>query len=276
MRGDIVRVGVVGLEPGRSWAARAHLPALRALSNDFVLSGVANSTFESATRAAEATEIPRAFESVAKMAASPEIDLIAVTVKVPHHASVVQTALASGKHVYCEWPLGNGLAEAEQLTQIAERSGVLAVVGTQAVLSPEVEELARLIEDGFIGEVLSTTIVARGGGWGGTIANERTDAYLLDPQFGATMLSIPFGHTVAASIKVLGDFDRVSSVLSTRRTTATAADTKASFPVTAPDQVLVSGILANGAPVSMHYRGGMPRDGQGFYGRSTARKETLD
>ncbi len=263
MRGDIVRVGVVGLEPDRSWAARAHLPALRA-SSEFVLSGVANSSFESATRAAEATGIPRAFESVAEMAVSPEIDLIAVTVKVPHHAAVVQTAIAAGKHVYCEWPLGNGLAEAERLTQIAKEKGVLAVVGTQAVLSPEVEELTKLIEDGFIGEVLSTTIVARGGGWGGTIANERTDGYLLDRQFGATMLTIPFGHTVAALIKVLGNIDRVSSVLSTRRTTAMAADTKATLPVTAPDQVLVSGILANGAPVSMHYRGGMPRDGQGF------------
>jgi hypothetical protein len=36
-------------------------------------------------------------------------------------------------------------------------------------------------------------------------------------------------------------------------------------PVSAPDQVLVSGLLANGAPLSIHYRGGTARDGDGLF-----------
>ena len=35
--------------------------------------------------------------------------------------------------------------------------------------------------------------------------------------------------------------------------------------VSAPDQVLVSGLLANGAPLSIHYRGGTARDGDGLF-----------
>jgi predicted dehydrogenase len=35
--------------------------------------------------------------------------------------------------------------------------------------------------------------------------------------------------------------------------------------MSAPDQVVVSGILSGGAPVSIHYRGGMARDGDGFF-----------
>jgi predicted dehydrogenase len=46
----------------------------------------------------------------------------------------------------------------------------LGVVGTQARVAPEIEHLRRLIADGFVGEVLSTTLVARCGGWGGSIA----------------------------------------------------------------------------------------------------------
>jgi predicted dehydrogenase len=42
------RVGLVGLQPGRSWAARAHIPALRALSDDFEIAGVANTSLASA------------------------------------------------------------------------------------------------------------------------------------------------------------------------------------------------------------------------------------
>ena len=36
-------------------------------------------------------------------------------------------------------------------------------------------------------------------------------------------------------------------------------------PVSAPDQVLVGGLLANGAPLSIHYRGGTARDGDGLF-----------
>jgi predicted dehydrogenase len=78
------------------------------------------------------------------------------------------------------------------------------------------------------------------------------------------MLTIPMGHTLAALRDVLGEVAEVSAVLTTQRTTAVAADTGERLPVSAPDQVLVSGILASGAPLSIHYRGGTPRDGDGL------------
>jgi predicted dehydrogenase len=103
--------------------------------------------------------LPRAFADVAELIATPEVDIVAVTVKVPHHLEIVKAAIEAGKHVYCEWPLGNGLARAKD---------VLGVVGTQARIAPEIEYLRQLIADGFVGEVLSTTLVARGGAWGGS------------------------------------------------------------------------------------------------------------
>jgi hypothetical protein len=45
--------------------------------------------------------------------------------------------------------------------------------------------------------------------------------------------------------------------------TALVVDSGEKLPVTAPDQILVSGVLTGGAPVSLHYRAGMPRDGAG-------------
>ena len=88
--------------------------------------------------------------------------------------------------------------------------------------------------------------------------------YLLDRANGATMLTIPLGHTLAALRDVLGDVMALSSVLATRRPEAVALDTGETLPVTAPDQVLVSGLLANGVPVSIHYRGGSARGGDGL------------
>jgi len=259
-----IRVGIIGLEPQRSWAARAHLPALAALSQDFEVIGVANTSWESAERAAAATGLPKAFASVSELVHSPDIDLVTVTVRVPHHLKVVTEALEAGKHVYCEWPLGRNLAEAEELHHLAQSKGVRAFVGLQACSSPVIEYLKDLIATGYVGEVLSTTVVACGAGWGGTIAQERNDSYLLDPANGATMLSIPVGHTLAAMQTVLGDVTKLSSVLATRRTAATALDTGKSLSNSSPDQVLLSGLMSGGAPMSMHYRGGMARDGRGL------------
>ena len=258
------RVGIVGLQPGRSWAARGHIPALRALPESFDIVGVANTSLESSQAAAAAMSLPKAYANVAEMVSAPEIDIVTVTVKVAHHLEIVRAVIEAGKHIYCEWPLGNGLAEAEELTAIARAKGVLGVIGTQARVAPEIEYLKQLIADGFVGEVLSTTLIARGGGWGGVIPQKKDNAYLLDKAGGATMLTIPVGHTLAALTDVLGKFADVSSVLATRRTTALVADTGETLPVSAPDQVLVSGLLANGAPVSIHYRGGMARDGDGL------------
>jgi predicted dehydrogenase len=277
------KVGIVGLQPGRSWAARAHIPALRALSDTFEIAGVANTSKASAEAAAAAMGLPRAYAGIAELVADPAVDIVAVTVKVPHHLELTKAAIAAGKHVYCEWPLGNGLAEAEEMARLAREKGVLGVVGTQARLAPEIAYLKKLVADGFVGEVLSTTLVGYGRGWGGAIDSQKTGAYLLDRRNGATMLTIPLGHTLAALTDVLGDVATVSAVLATRRKTAKALDTGATLPMTAPDQVLVSGVLAGGlaggglaagglaagglvggAPLSIHYRGGQPRDGNGL------------
>ena len=253
------RVGIVGLQPPRSWAARAHVPALASLPGHFEIAGVANSSRASAEAAAAACGIRRAFGSVAELVESPDVDIVAVTVKVPHHLALVRAAIDAGKHVYCEWPLGNGLAQAEEMAALARDKGVLAVVGTQARVAPEILHLRRLIADGFLGEVLSTTLSARGRSWGASIDNRSTAGYLLDRANGATMLSIPMGHTLAAFRDVLGDFREVSAVIANRRHHVLALDTREMLPMTAPDQVLVNGLLANGAPVSIHFRGGEAR-----------------
>jgi predicted dehydrogenase len=267
MSGHSFKIGIVGLQPGRSWAARAHIPALRSLSETFEIVGVANSNKASGEAAASAYGLPRAYADVAELIAAPEVDIVTVTVKVPPHFEIVKAAIEAGKHVYCEWPLGNGLAEAEEMAALARARGILGIVGTQARVAPEIEYLKHLIADGFVGEVLSTTLVARGGAALGaaTIPDKKTYGYLLDRANGATLLTIPVGHTLAALRDVLGEVAEVSAILATRRPTTLAVDTGEALPTSSPDQVLVSAILERGIPVSIHYRGGTPRDGDGLF-----------
>ena len=53
------------------------------------------------------------------------VDVVAVTVKVPDHLELATAALDAGKAVCCEWPLGNGLAEAQILAALARKKGVV-------------------------------------------------------------------------------------------------------------------------------------------------------
>ena len=150
------------------------------------------------------------------------------------------------------------------MARFAKEKGLLGICGMQALASPEIVYAGKLINEGYVGKVLSTTIVGRGRGWGDSIPL-RSTGYVLDHRNGASMLTIPGGHTLAALRAVLGDVDELSAVLANRRTSAKALDTGEMLPMTSHDQVLFSGLMASGAPISWHFRGGDARDGNGFF-----------
>ncbi len=257
MKNNRIRTGFIGLNPDSHWAATAHIPALELLSDDFEITGVANTTPESARATADALNLPHAFENAKALVQSPEVDLVVVTVKVPHHFELVKAALEAGKHVYCEHPLGKDLEETKKLAELAESKGVVAVVGTQMVNAPEVIYLKQLIDEGYIGKVLSTTLIGSGGNW----SNETIDEYyyLFDKANGANMLTIPLGHTLAGLTSVLGEFDTVKATMANNFPTVKLTDTGKEKPKTAEDQIMAIGTLQNGAAVSVHYRGGISK-----------------
>src|SRR2546429_7038828 len=131
-----IRVGIIGANPDRGWAAEAHIPALKSLSDDFEITALSTSRRESADAASKLFGVPLAFDNHQDLVNSGAVDVVAVTVKVPHHLELATAALEAGKAVYCEWPLGNGLKEAETLAALATAKGVLAVAGLQARSAP--------------------------------------------------------------------------------------------------------------------------------------------
>lgn len=249
-------VGIVGYEVGRSWGAVAHFPALTAL-DDFTIAAVATTREESARAAAANMGIERWFTSPDAIAACPEVDIVAITVKVPHHFDIVRKAIAAGKHVFCEWPLGNGVAEADEMAALAKQAGVVGVVGLQARCAPVIGQVKDIIASGEIGEVLSTTMIGSGLQWGDWV--DRPNTYLLDQSNGATMLTIPMGHSIDALAYCLGEFASLSATSAIRRPEVTVIDTGEKLPKTSADQFAITATLQNGAVAVVHFRGGMSR-----------------
>src|SRR6476620_8581614 len=85
-----------------------------------------------------------------------DIDLIDVCTPGDTHADIAIAALEAGKHVLCEKPLANTVAEAQAMTAAADRAaaqGVLAMVGFTYRRVPAIELARRFVQQGRIGEV---------------------------------------------------------------------------------------------------------------------------
>src|SRR5713226_1777192 len=247
---SMLGVGIVGVSPVRGWAATAHIPALRALPN-YEIRALSSHSAESARAAGEVFGVSAVFSDHEQLVTRPDIDVVAVTVKVPHHRQLVSAALAAGKAVYCEWPLGRDLDDARAMAALAAAKGVRTIVGLQARQAPAIEFVQGLLADGYVGEVLSTTMVGLSVP-GGVVV--QPNAYMLDTTNGANALTIAVGHSLDILNYVLGEFADLSAVSDLRRPLITIQETGEQIAKTAADQIAVIGTLTSGATVSVHVR----------------------
>jgi predicted dehydrogenase len=125
------------------------------------------------------------------------------------------------------------------------------VVGLQARQAPAIEFVKDLLGDGYVGEVLSTTMI------GISVPGDvvvQPNVYMLDANNGANLLTVAVGHSLDTLNHVLGEFDDLSAVSATRRPLITAEKTREQIVKTAVDQVAVIGTLTSGATASIHVR----------------------
>ena len=261
-----IRLGFVGANVRSTWASLSHYPALMA-SPDVEMTAVCTTKPESAEEARKAFGAKLAFTDFRQMVASKEIDAVAVVVRVPLHYEPTKAAIEAGKPVYTEWPLGRNTAEAEELAALARAKGVPTAVGLQSRVSPALLYMKELIETGYVGEVLSCHADCMRDG---ALERHSSRTWQRDATLGANPLTIANGHVIDALRFVVGNFTRVSAMVTTQAKQWLQTDTKQLVDVTSPDNILVSGKVASGAVASVHVAA-VPWAGGGFrmviYGR---------
>ncbi|WP_448061508.1 Gfo/Idh/MocA family protein [Cellulomonas hominis] len=85
-----------------------------------------------------------------------DVDLVDICSPGDTHATMAIAALDAGKHVLCEKPMANSVAEAELMAQAADRAaarGVRAMVGFTYRRVPAVALARELVAEGRIGQV---------------------------------------------------------------------------------------------------------------------------
>ena len=185
----VIRVGIVGANPAYGWGSGVHRRVIERLP-EFTLQGVCTTREESAREAAERFGASLWFTDHEALTQHPDIDLVAICVKAPHHHAIAKAALNAGKHVYCEWPLATTVEEAQELAALAEAKGVKAMIGLHLRGSPVMRQAARLVADGYVGKLYGVTLHARI--FGPVMRAMATRAG------GTTLLSIYGGHLIDA------------------------------------------------------------------------------
>lgn len=269
-----IRLGFVGASAGGSWAAKSHIPYLtsdRAKELDlYKVTAVQNSSVASAEKSAESFNLGKVntYDNSAALASDKDVDVVAVSVKVPLHLDALLPALEAGKDVFSEWPLARNLDEAQHLTTLAKKKGVRTLIGLQARQNPSIIAAKKLVEQGKLGEILGTTMHGYGMLFGEKTAPDMS--YLAPIENGANLITIPFGHAVDALCWVLGELESLQATLANRRpelniVSGTNGELVERISKTSHDFVAVNGTLQKGgAPVNVVYQGGANPLGPNF------------
>src|SRR5216683_878796 len=248
-----IRVGIIGASMRNGWGRDAHIPALRALP-EFEITAVSTSRQETADETAKHFAIPHAFADPYKMVQHSDVDLVSICVRVPFHHQLGMAALNAGKHLYCEWPLAATTEQAQQMRDLAADKRVHHMVGLQARGAPAFNRVRDLVAEGYVGKVLSCTMIITTPAWGTEFT--RDWAYMADRLNGNTLMTSPGGHSIDALCFCLGEFKELSGIVANQRQQVKIVETGETIPMTSPDQVLLSGVLQSGAVASVHLKGG--------------------
>src|SRR5579871_2354234 len=136
---------------GAGMIARVHADAARRAGA--VVAGVSASSPERAKAAAQSLGARRSFDSSEELATSDDVDVVHVCTPNALHGDLVRLALSAGKHVVCEKPLATTAAEAEELTELAVRAGLVAAVPFVYRYHPMAAEARARVLGGSTGEV---------------------------------------------------------------------------------------------------------------------------
>ena len=202
---------------GGGYMGKAHAVAMSAVGAVFNthlrprLEMVCASTPDSAERYRSAYGFARATDDWRVLVNDPKVDAIVIALPPSYHRDIAQAAFDLGKPVFCEKPLGGSLADAQAMTDAAQRAGVTNMIGFNYIRTPASQFARKLIADGAIGDVT----------W---FRGEHTEDFYADPQSpftwrGQDVANGTMGdlapHMINAALALIGPISQVMGDIET-------------------------------------------------------------
>lgn len=151
-----VGIGVIGM----GWMGEAHSRSYRLIADRFHGQGVEARLVACAdvdAGRAEAARTRFGFERATTdwrdVVDDPAVEAISITAPNDAHLVVIQAAIAAGKHVLCEKPVGRTPEETLAAAAVARGTGLITFVGYNYRWAPVVQHARDLVAAGAIGEL---------------------------------------------------------------------------------------------------------------------------
>jgi len=88
-----------------------------------------------------------------KLVTREDIDIIDITAPSNMHKNIAIAAAENGKHVFCEKPLALNLADAREMLEVVNRTGVKHQIGFNYRFAPAVQLAKKIIDEGKLGTI---------------------------------------------------------------------------------------------------------------------------
>ncbi|MGH2354602.1 MAG: Gfo/Idh/MocA family protein [Chloroflexota bacterium] len=147
-----LNVGIVGCG---DIARKNYLPGTKALAGTVDIIATCDTVYERAVHAGEefGAEECRAYGSLDELLRDRQVEAVEVLTPWPYHYQLALQALQAGKHVYVQKPMAQTLDEANQLVDEANRRGLVLAAAPPNMISPTMQRIRTLIQEGVIGKV---------------------------------------------------------------------------------------------------------------------------
>ena len=137
---------------GTGFARRVQIPAFIA-SDGARIASVASGNLENARATAEEFGIEHFTADWRETVGRPDVDLVCITTPPNLHREMALAAIANGKHVLCEKPMAMSAAEAREMTDAADKAGVLALIDHELRFLPGRRHAFGLLRQNAVGRV---------------------------------------------------------------------------------------------------------------------------
>jgi predicted dehydrogenase len=248
-------VGIIGASAERGWAKLAHVPAVQQLAG-LELAAVASGSQAKADAAAKAFCAKASYADGKALIQDPNVDIVTIAVPVPDHRELVLAALAAGKHIYCEWPLGRSLSETAELAKAAQSMKVHVTIGLQTRLNPALLRARELVASGAIGRPLTARILSTTAAFGPQV--EAAMAFAEDAENGVTLVTIQGAHTVDFAIGLLGPWADLNALTTIQYREVQLGEPPTTQVRSTPDHLLVLARSGGDVCMSIEVAGGRP------------------
>lgn len=197
------RIGIVGCGD----ISGIYLTNLTNMFKELDITGVCDLVDAKAEKAFSSYNIPRKYKDMHEMFADPTVDIVLNITRPYEHYDVTMAAIAAGKHVYAEKPLGATLEEGIKIRDAAIAKGIIIGGAPDTFLGAGIQTCRKLVDDGYIGRPVAATAF---------FACRGHESWHPDPafyyQFGGGPMMDMGPYYITALVNLIGAVKAVSSM----------------------------------------------------------------